>query len=79
MVFQAGHLLLEHGEPMGRDLGEDEALLGHAIGEDDVVGRDAVGGREEEGAGVEVEEVADLALGELGEGLEGDGGDCFGR
>lgn len=64
---------------MGRDLGEDEALLGHAIGEDDVVGRDAVGGREEEGAGVEVEEVADLALGELGEGLEGDGGDCFGR
>lgn len=38
MVFQAGHLLLEHGEPMGRDLGEDEALLRHAIGEDDVVG-----------------------------------------
>lgn len=78
MVFQAGHSLLEHGEPMGGNLCQDEALAGDAIGEDDVVGRDAIGGSEEQGLVVEAKEVADLACGELLQGLQGDGGDGFG-
>lgn len=64
---------------MGRDLREDEALPGDAIGEHHVVGRDAIRRREEERLVVQLEEVADLARGELVEGLQREGGDRFGH
>lgn len=48
MRLEGRQLIGKHGDPMGRELGEDEALVGHAVLQDDIVRRDAVRAGEEQ-------------------------------
>lgn len=54
-------------EPEAGELGQEGAFLGHAVGHYHVEGGDPVGGYEEQGAGVDGEDFADFAAGDLDE------------
>lgn len=59
---------LEEIEPELQQLSQDLALVGDAVGHDDIVGQDAIGGHKQEGVVVDLVEVTDLASGDEGEG-----------
>ncbi|ROV95404.1 hypothetical protein VMCG_08478 [Cytospora schulzeri] len=76
---EAGDLVGQDAEPEGADHGEDGAAARDAVVHDHVVGRGPVRRDEEEGLGVQVEEVADLARGDPGEGVDVDLEDLVGH